>query len=292
MNIYKEADYTSSDVVQVVKKITKSKAGHTGTLDPMATGVLPICLGKATKIADYIMGGDKEYIAQVILGEATDTCDAYGAIIGAAKMSPVRDEILAVLPQFSGEISQIPPMYSALKVGGKRLHDLARQGITIERNARQITIHSLEVLKWDLPSSFVIKVKCSKGTYIRTLCDDIGRALGGYAHMGKLLRTTSSNFTLETALTLDKLAKGDLDKIVMPIEKALSGFPKVYIKESGAKLLANGNKLPLEHARYADNLQKDTLYTTFTHDGNLAGIFRAESEILRPVTMLLDLHGN
>ncbi|MCL2854162.1 MAG: tRNA pseudouridine(55) synthase TruB [Defluviitaleaceae bacterium] len=287
LNIYKPRDFTSNDVVQVVKRLTKSKAGHTGTLDPQATGVLPICLGRATKIADYIMNGDKEYIAQVVLGIATDTGDAHGAEIAHGGLVDDKARIQGALSRFVGEINQMPPMYSAIKVGGKKLYQYAREGVMVERKTRQITILQLDVLHWDLPQSFVMRVKCSKGTYIRTLCEDIGVALGTVAHMGKLLRTETGGFATQGSISLAVLEKavpaGNLGDLLIPIERALAHMPKIYIAEDAQKLLINGNKIPLEYV--AGLVGGPSL--AFDHTGRLAGIFHADGVFLRPLTMLL-----
>ncbi|MCL2235808.1 MAG: tRNA pseudouridine(55) synthase TruB [Defluviitaleaceae bacterium] len=286
LNIFKPAGMTSSDVVQKVKRITKSKAGHTGTLDPDATGVLPVCLGKATKISDYIMNGDKEYIATVSLGASTDTGDASGVIIARGELVYDKAPIEAVLPGFVGEISQIPPMYSALKVKGKKLYEYAREGITVEREARKITIFELEALRWDLPQSFALRVRCSKGTYIRTLCEDIGASLGTVAHMGSLVRTGTSGFDQSDSIRLEELTAENVQQHLMSMENALGNMPKIAVAEEGEKLLLNGNKVPVEYV--ADSWAADTRpYRVYSHTGELVGIFRVEGEFLRPVTMLL-----
>ncbi|MCL2575245.1 MAG: tRNA pseudouridine(55) synthase TruB [Defluviitaleaceae bacterium] len=290
INIYKQRGFTSNDVVQVVKKLTKSKAGHTGTLDPQATGVLPICLGKATKIADYIMGADKQYIAKVVLGSSTDTQDAHGVATLQSSKRVAQGDIEAVLTHFFGEILQLPPMYSAIKVDGKRLYEQARAGIDVERKPRQIFIHNLEVLRWnldDFPQSFVLRVDCSKGTYIRTLCNDLGEQLGCFAHMGDLLRTKSGNFGINNAITLDKLRKimdnGNLDRYLLPMEDALSHLPMVNMTEEAQKYIENGNKL---EKKWSINNFNDGTYLIIDYKGDLVGIYRCEDDILKPITML------
>jgi tRNA pseudouridine55 synthase len=252
-------------------------------LDPGATGVLPVCLGKATKIADYIMAEDKEYIAAVVLGTATDTQDASGSIINSESASVTSDKILKILPRFIGEVRQVPPMYSAIKIKGKRLYEYARQGLEAELKARKVNIRGLEVLKWDLdksPQSFVLRVDCSKGTYIRSLCADIGEALGTYAHMGRLLRTRSGRFGLHGSISLGRLSRLDLNDVIIPIEAALGDMPKVTIGEEFDKLLVNGNKIPFD-----DSLLISPCLV-YGFDGRLAGIYRAEEGFLKPKTML------
>jgi len=281
VNIYKERGFTSNDVVQIVKRLTKSKAGHTGTLDPQATGVLPICLGKATKIADYIMAGEKQYIARVVLGSATDTQDAHGQRVAESNMLTTQEEVLTALSHFLGEIAQVPPMFSAVKIGGKRLYQQARAGIDVERPPRQVAIHNLEVLRWDLgetPQSFVLRVDCGKGTYIRTLCHDLGERLGTYAHMGALLRTKSGAFGLQTAITLRTLervlAENRFDDHLVKIEDALMELPKITMPVVAQKSLVHGNKVAL-----GDCLVYD-------HNGELVGIHHIDGGHLRPKTML------
>jgi len=292
VNIYKEKGFTSHDVVSIVRGLTKCKAGHTGTLDPDAEGVLPVCIGRATKIADYIMADDKEYITDVILGTATDTQDASGEILERKPFIGDLSEINSVIQSFIREIQQVPPMYSAIKVGGKKLYEYARQGATVERKPRQVTIHAIELLEADLPMSFKIRVSCSKGTYIRTLCADIGQALGTVAHMGGLLRTKSGNFCVDNAVKLADLreiaARGEFGSVVMPIEVALNHFPRVAISAKADKWLKNGNKIPLDFVEADFALQNDAEYLGFDATGNLAGIFvLSGADHIRPKVMML-----
>ncbi|MCL2353942.1 MAG: tRNA pseudouridine(55) synthase TruB, partial [Defluviitaleaceae bacterium] len=273
LNIYKQRDFTSNDVVQIIKRLTRSKVGHTGTLDPQATGILPICLGKATKLADYIMGQDKEYIAEVILGSSTDTQDSHGSVVEASTTRVDKLEIIQALSSFFGAVEQTPPMYSAIKIKGKKLYEYARKGIEIERKSRRIDIFKLEVLKWNLeatPQTFTVRVGCSKGTYIRTLCNDIGEKLGTLAHMGHLLRSSSGDFNLQSALTLDTLKKAiEENKIhnhLTPLELAIGHIPKLTINQEGEKMLLNGNKIPLENV-IEGNAQINAQYLLYTHNG-------------------------
>ena len=292
INIYKEKGFTSHDVVNIVRGLTKCKAGHTGTLDPDATGVLPVCIGRATKIADYIMADDKEYIADVILGAATDTQDASGEILERKAFLGDLSNVNSAIKNFIGQVEQIPPMYSALKVGGKKLYEYARQGETVERKARRVTIHEIEVLEADLPASFKIRVKCSKGTYIRTLCADLGAALGTAAHMGDLLRSRSGSFHVDDAVKLADLrelaARGEMNSVAMPIEAALSHFPKISISSKADKWLKNGNKILLDFVHADAALLEAAEYLGFDAAGNLAGIFILSGpEHIRPKVMLL-----
>jgi len=293
INIYKEKGFTSHDVVNIVKGLTKCKAGHTGTLDPDAEGVLPVCIGRATKIADYIMADDKEYIADVMLGTATDTQDASGEILERKPFSGSLADIHGAIQDFIGHIEQVPPMYSAIKVGGKKLYEYARQGKTVERKPRQVTIHAIELLDADLPTSFKIRVACSKGTYIRTLCADIGEHLGTAAHMGDLLRTKSGNFHISNAIKLSELreivARSEIDNVIIPMEAALSHFPKISISAKADKWLRNGNKIPLDFVRADFTLAESAEYLGFDATGSLAGIFvlSGKDRSIRPKVMLL-----
>jgi len=292
INIYKEKGYTSHDVVNIVRGLTRCKAGHTGTLDPDAEGVLPVCIGRATKIADYIMADDKEYIATVILGTATDTQDASGEALEQKPFFGDLSKVYDVIQDFIGQIQQIPPMYSAIKVGGKKLYEYAREGKIVGRKARQVTIHSIEVLEANLPASFKICVNCSKGTYIRTLCADLGVALGAAAHMGDLLRTRSGSFDITNAVKLADLreivARDEIDRIVIPTEAALSHFPRISISSGADKWLKNGNKIPLAFVQADIALSDSVEYLTYNAMGDLAGIFvLSDTDWVKPKVMLL-----
>ena len=248
INIYKEKGFTSHDVVAVVRKIIgQKKVGHTGTLDPEAEGVLPICLGKATKLADYIMAEKKEYTAIVKLGIITTTEDAFGEVLEEKEVIFDENRIKEAVYSFKGSCMQTPPMYSAIKVNGKKLYELAREGKEIERKSRKIFIFDIQILGFLPPDSVKIHVVCSKGTYIRTLCSDIGKKLECGAHMAALVRTASGNFKLENAITLSNLKNlkesNELEKVLISIDKVLENYNKVYVKEKSTKLLYNGGKI-------------------------------------------------
>ena len=199
LNIYKEPGFTSFDVVAKLRGILKQKKiGHTGTLDPAAQGVLPVCLGKATKLCELITDGYKTYEAVMLLGTVTDTLDMEGSVLKRHDVTCSPDEVTKTVMSFAGKIEQIPPMYSALKVNGQRLYELARQGVTVERKKRSIEIYNIDIISIELPR-VVFSVTCSKGTYIRTLCDDIGEKLGCGACMESLKRTASGRFKIEDA---------------------------------------------------------------------------------------------
>lgn len=264
INVYKEAGFTSHDVVAKLRGILhQKKIGHTGTLDPEATGVLPVCCGKATKVCELLTDKDKSYRAVCRLGIETDTQDMTGNILNKYDTDDLTEEkIRKSVSEFQGDIMQIPPMYSALKVNGKKLYELAREGKTIERKARPVHIDSIDIIDIDLDNNtFTMDVTCSKGTYIRTLCHDIGKKLGIAAAMESLIRTRVSIFELENAMTLSQiqqLADEGMDMLEEKITKVDSLFPyypKLYVNERGAKYLSNGNSLKKE-----DFLEPDKIY--------------------------------
>ena len=247
-NIYKEKGFTSHDVVAIVRRtIGQKKVGHTGTLDPDAEGVLPICVGKGTKLADYIMADVKGYRAEVTFGITTTTQDSSGEIIEKKDVIYDEDEIRHAVMSFVGDIEQIPPMYSTIKINGKKLYELARKGQEVERKARKIKIHDIKILEFLPPDKIVIDVLCSKGTYIRTLCVDIGEKLGYGAHMSKLLRTMSGSFKLENAIKLDDLKKlaeeNRLEEALLNIDYVLRDYKKLYVSKKARKFLHNGCKV-------------------------------------------------
>ena len=229
MNVYKEAGFTSHDVVAKLRGILHmKKIGHTGTLDPDATGVLPVALGKGTKLVDLITDKEKTYEAVLHLGIATDTQDMSGQILEEKEVTVTEEEVKAVLASFQGEQMQVPPMYSALKVDGKKLYELAREGKTVERKARPVCFYEIQVLEMKLPL-VKIRVTCSKGTYIRTLCHDIGQKLGCGGCMEELLRTKVGRFSLEESHTLAEVEKavadGSIQDMIYPVEKVLGEYP-------------------------------------------------------------------
>lgn len=255
INIYKESGFTSHDVVAKLRGILhQKKIGHTGTLDPMAEGVLPVCCGKATKVCGLLTDKDKSYHAVCRLGVETDTQDTTGKILRKCSIKGITGkDIISCVKQFQGEIMQVPPMYSALKVNGKKLYELAREGKTVERKPRPITISSIEITDIDLDRGvFSMDVECSKGTYIRTLCHDIGISLGVLAAMEKLVRTRVSIFKIEDAITLSTVQQAaqqdaaKLEKYFISPDMLFPECKKFQIKEEFASCLANGNKLSLE----------------------------------------------
>ncbi len=255
--LYKPKGMTSHDCVFKLRKILKmKKIGHTGTLDPDVTGVLPICLGKATKVAEYITDAGKAYEGEVTIGFSTTTEDSSGEVVAEKKINAPfsREQIIAVLTKLTGEIAQTPPMYSAVKVNGKRLYEYARQGIEIERPTRIVNIYSMELLD-DRETfsgesiSFRFRATCSKGTYIRTLAVMIGQELGYPAHMSELVRIKSATYNLDDCLSFaeieKRVAEGTLEEMIRPLESALSHLPKYVISGTVAKKVINGALLDI-----------------------------------------------
>lgn len=292
INIYKEKGFTSHDVVNIVrKKLGRIKTGHTGTLDPDAMGVLPICVGKATKLSEYIASSIKEYKAIVTLGKTTTTQDSSGDIIEEKIVNCSQDDIINVVNSFKGEIMQTPPMYSAIKIGGKKLYELAREGKEIERKQRKITIHNIEVTKFIDKENFEITVLCSKGTYIRALCNDIGEKLGCGAHMSYLLRTRTGNFYINNAIKLDDIDKileeNRLNDILMPMDSVLVDYKKFNVYNKAGKFLYNGNKISFNYVKNKEDLKQDEKIIIYDEDNNLIGIYIVLQDCIKPLTMLL-----
>lgn len=292
INIYKEKGFTSHDVVNIVrKKLGKIKTGHTGTLDPDAMGVLPICIGKATKLSEYIASSIKEYKAIVTLGKTTTTQDSSGDIIEEKPVNCSSEDIKNVLSKFKGEIMQTPPMYSAIKVNGKKLYELAREGKEIERKQRKITIHNIEINRFIDNENFEITVLCSKGTYIRTLCNDIGKALGCGAHMSYLLRTRTGNFYLDNAIKLEDidrvLENNNIKDIMIPMEQVLSDYNKFVVVKNGNKFLYNGNKISFNYIQNKKDLKQNEKIVIYDEDNNLIGIYVVLIDCIKPLTMLI-----
>lgn len=253
INVYKEAGFTSFDVVAKLRGILKQKKiGHTGTLDPDAEGVLVVCLGSATKLCDILTDKDKSYVATMLLGKTTDTEDSSGTVLTESEVTVTEEEVRNTILSFVGEYDQIPPMYSAIKVNGKKLYELARKGIEIEREPRKVIIHDIEILEIKLPY-VTFRVSCGKGTYIRSLCRDIGETLGCGAIMDKLVRDsvnaseTGKVFTKEDALTLSEIEtlvqSNQFDNKVLSVDSMFPRLLKYQVTEEGNKKLYNGNLL-------------------------------------------------
>ena len=278
INVYKEKGFTSHDVVAKLRGICKQKKiGHTGTLDPDAAGVLPVCLGCATRLCDMLTEKDKEYVAVLRLGITTDTQDATGKVLAEKEVSVSEEEVRAVIASFEGEQLQIPPMYSALKVNGKKLYELAREGKEIERKARPIVVHEIEILSENMPE-FTIRVKCSKGTYIRTICHDIGQKLSCGGAMVSLKRTKVGNFGIEDSYTLSRIEdmakEGRLCEILLPVEKVFEKLPEIRVKEEVMKALLNGNQLRREDfLSLSEEALKAEEVRVYGSDGRFYGVY-------------------
>ncbi len=233
------------------KILGTKKVGHTGTLDPQATGVLPVCVGKGTKVSDMLTNSDKEYVARVTLGITTDTEDIWGEVIEKKDCSHITsDMICRVCESFVGEIEQVPPMYSAVKIGGKKLYEYARSGVEIERKSRKVTIHKITVEDF-ADGEFTMRVSCSKGTYIRTLCSDIGKKLGVGACMSALIRTKSSVFTLDMAKTIDEVRQvadsGEVEGLIIPVDELFKEFNEIRLDADRTAKILNGMFLNVPH---------------------------------------------
>ena len=243
--IDKPSGWTSMDVCAKLRGILKEKrVGHGGTLDPMATGVLPVFVGSATKAVEFAEKGDKEYVAGLRLGVVTNTQDVTGEVLSTAPVSAAQEDLEAVLPRFTGPIRQVPPMFSAIKIKGQKLYELARRGQEVERKPRPVTIHALQVLERTGEAEYLIRVRCSKGTYVRTLCHDIGQALGCGGCMSSLRRTMAAGFTLEDAVTLERVQEGG-EALLLPVDCFFTGCPVLLLTSpKEERLCRNGNPLP------------------------------------------------
>lgn len=295
VNIYKEKGYTSHDVVAVLRKVVgQKKIGHTGTLDPDATGVLPVCLGRATKVCELLTDHDKTYEALLLLGKTTDTQDISGEVLEERNPGDLtEEEVCSCIESFIGEYDQIPPMYSALKVNGKKLYELAREGKTVERKSRRVQIHGIRILEMNLPH-VRMKVDCSKGTYIRTLCHDIGEKLQVGGCMEELERTKVGRFLKEDAVTLDevrqKMEQGEGAELFTPLDQIFAELPAVTVTDAKAWMSYNGNDLPerflLEKEEWTDG-QEVRLYDSRK---NFIGLYqyRAPKKLFHIKKMFLD----
>lgn len=294
INVYKEKGFTSHDVVAKLRGICKQKKiGHTGTLDPDAVGVLPVCLGSATKLCDMLTEKEKEYIAEFKLGYVTDTQDISGKILEESVVEVAVEKVREAVYSFIGDYDQIPPMYSALKVNGKKLYELAREGKEVERKSRPVRILQIEILEERMPE-FCIRVRCSKGTYIRTLCHDIGQMLGCGAVMTSLKRTQSGNFKIEEAYSLAEIQSradaGQLSEIVIPVEKMFLQLPKVMANVNAQKALDNGNQLKRDEYTAEKEFAGDEQVRLYNTEGKFHGVYRYDKKrkILCPVQLFFE----
>ena len=293
INVYKEKGFTSFDVVAKLRGILRTKKiGHTGTLDPDAEGVLPVCIGRATKVCDILTDKDKVYEAVMLLGVETDTQDTSGEILKELPVEASEDAVREAILSFVGEYAQVPPMYSALKVNGKKLYELAREGKTVERKARNVQIFSIEILEMDLPR-VRMSVHCSKGTYIRTLCHDIGGMLGCGGCMEKLLRTKVGVFELADTLKLseiDQLAKeGLVEEKIISVDELFDDYVKVWMKKEFDVVVHNGNRIQkgMFEQKLDSNAERLRVYDS---ENTFIGIFEYSKERndYKPVKMFYE----
>lgn len=294
INVYKEKGYTSHDVVARLRGIFKQKKiGHTGTLDPEAEGVLPVCLGSGTKLCDMLTDKNKEYIAEFLLGITTDTQDMTGSVRSEREVNITPDEAEKAVMSFLGSYEQLPPMYSACKVNGKRLYELAREGKEVERKARKVTIYELEILSMSLPE-VKIRVVCSKGTYIRTLCHDIGETLGCGAAMKSLLRTRVDRFLLSDARKLSEIEAlvkaGEGGQLLLPVDAMFSSLPYITVKDAFAGAVRNGNPLFLRQITGKSGWTEGEQVRVYDSEKKFYGIyaFQVMKGNFRPVKMFLE----
>lgn len=288
ISIFKNTGMTSFDVVRIIKKVSGTKkVGHTGTLDPEASGVLPVCIGKGTKIIDYIMNSDKVYEVEFKLGIKTTTYDLEGEIIEENDPSNINnEEILKTINSFKGEYSQVPPMYSALKQNGVRLYELARKGIEVEREGRLVKIYNIEDIKVDNPN-ISMKVTCSKGTYIRSLCYDIGEALGVGAAMTKLKRTKTSKFSEEQSVNISDINSDNINKFVISIEEALDAYDKLIVLNKYCRLLINGVRV-FDKRFTKEKVEVEKLYRVYDEDGKFIGLGKSNHQGFKIEKLLIN----
>lgn len=277
LNVNKPLHMTSHDVVAKIRRGLKiKKVGHAGTLDPLASGVLIVCVGSATRLSDYVMHATKRYRAQIHLGATTDTYDAEGTVLSERDASHVQQEdVQALFSRFTGDIEQVPPMYSAIKQGGRKLYDLARAGEVVEREARSVKIMSLNIMDWS-PPEFTLDVVCSAGTYIRSLAFDLGESLGVGAYLSGLMRVASGAFQLNDAVDLETvLASANWQQYLVAPESALSDWPRVRLSEDEAEHIV--------HGRSIEAVQNSIdLAFGYAPDGHLLAILRFDNGLWRP----------
>ena len=280
---------SSIDIMQKVKRLFKAnKAGHTGALDPLATGMLPICLGEATKFSQFLLDSDKRYVVTAKLGERTDTSDAEGQVVQSREVNVAEADILAALSAFRGEILQVPTMFSALKHNGKPLYEYARAGITVEREARPITIFELKFIDYQAPF-LTLEVHCSKGTYIRTLVDDLGEVLGCGAHVTMLRRLAVADYPIEEmmpiedlALLVDSFPSSELDRLLLPMDTAVASLPQLNLTAEQTKAVGFGQRVKCENTQALNGLVR-----LFSENGQFLGIAEITAgNIIRPNRMV------
>lgn len=284
LNILKPTGMTSHDVVSSVRKILNmKKVGHAGTLDPNVAGVMVICVGKGTKLSDYLMSGDKEYICELVLGQSTDTQDSYGTVVNQSDNFNISlYEIEKVLKEFEGEQIQVPPMYSAVKLNGKKLYEYARQNIEVVKPGKLVCFKVIKLIKYE-ENKVLMKVRCSKGTYMRTLCNDIGERLGTYGHMGILIRTEAKGLHINNSVTLDKLKflfdNNRLNECLLSIDKVYP-LEKVVVDEENYDRITAGNEV------YYDEIIKSDEFYIYCRN-QLIGIGKKENQSVKIEKLLM-----
>ena len=280
---------SSNDIMQKVKRLFQAnKAGHTGALDPLATGMLPICLGEATKFSQFLLDSDKRYFVTAKLGERTDTSDAEGQVVETREVNVLEEDILAALPQFRGDILQVPTMFSALKHNGKPLYEYARQGITVEREARPITIFELKFVEYQAPY-LSLEVHCSKGTYIRTLVDDLGEVLGCGAHVSVLHRLAVADYPVKEMMPIEELQllaesfpQQELDRLLLPMDTAVASLAALNLTESQTKAVKFGQRVKFENSEQIYGLVR-----LFSNTQQFLGVAEITSDnVIRPNRMI------
>lgn len=276
--IDKPSDWTSMDVCAKLRgRFHEKRVGHAGTLDPMATGVLPVFLGRATRAVTFASESEKEYQFGLKLGVVTNTQDITGQVVEQTPFTGTAEDLLSVLPRFRGAIRQVPPMYSAIKINGQKLYDLARKGREVERAPRPVTIHALELEDRLGPDEFLLRVRCSKGTYVRTLCHDIGAALGCGGCMSSLRRTMAAGFTLAHSVTLDTVLQAqDPAALLLPVDTYFAGYPDLVADLEQEKRIRNGAALPMPGL-------PDGRYRVYSQDGTFLALSQGENGILTTV---------
>lgn len=281
LNINKPKGKTSYDVIREIKRITKiRKIGHTGTLDPIAQGVLVIAINQATKMIEFINNDDKKYIAKIILGKSSDTYDAQGEINNVSSKKPENDEVITTIKKFIGEINQTPPKFSAIKVEGKRAYDLARRGEEFELKSRKTQIYSIKIVSYNYPV-LEIEVDCASGTYIRSLADDIGKELLTGAYIDELLRTRAGEFLLEDSIEVSDILKNGIENCIIPIEKLSYNMPIVFVDDNELQKLDYGQIIEKENVKVSEERGYDTqnshLFAAY-FDNKLVGVLEKINE--------------
>lgn len=294
--VYKEQGFTSFDVVAALRRIFgQKKIGHGGTLDPMAEGVLPVFLGNATRLCDIQEDTDKTYEAGILLGQKTDTDDIWGTVLETAPVQVSEEEVLRTVASFRGEILQVPPMYSAKKIGGKKLYELARAGVTVERKSVPVTVRDINVTDMMLPE-LKLRITCSKGTYIRALARDIGEKLGTFGVMSSLIRTAHGRFSVTEAHTLQEIRsaaeKGRHDLLVLPTDRMFSAYPAFRTDQEADRFLLNGNRIPVSLTDIAGEPENGALYRVYLSDGRFTALYRYAADARAFAAEKMFLPGN